>query len=259
MLRNPRNRGLVLAFLCACSGGTLKLGESDKDLDSGSNDGGSANAPGSGGTAAGTTGGGGTLGSGAMSGGGSLGSGGALGSGATGGDGSLGSGGTVWDGGIAGNDGSPDGEPSCPDAGAPSPWWHERNSHDCESEGRPSREDLPTCASDGTSLAPIYLAMSRLRLGAANDDAELSPNLNAWLDIGFDLDGSCTRSATCKGNNGAPVDESACRYNPDMEPIDGNRCRDNVFGALFGLMAESPLTAGWLGLTEADWNCELHR
>ena len=247
MLRGHRKKLVVLAFLSACGQSTYRLGESDKPVspESGAGSGGSANVAGIGGSA--NAGGSGGTGAGA---GGTLGS------------GSLGKGGTGGDGGTVGGDAAVDTGGACPgeSTGAPAPWWGYRNAYGCESEGVPSNADRPP-ACDGPSLPPIYLAMSRIRLGAANDDAQLSRNTDAWKDIGFDLDKRCSLSATCGGAADAGLLEVACARNPSATSAvaDGNQCRDNEFAQVFAALSDPGDVPLWFGLSEPHWNCELHR
>ena len=44
-----------------------------------------------------------------------------------------------------------------------------------------------------------------------------------------------------------------------LVPNDGNNCRDNEIGNLFNIASSSPSIGKWFGMTEADWNCEMHR
>jgi hypothetical protein len=198
----------------------------------------------------GTGGSGGDAGTGGNS-GGSDGSGGAQGS-----AGNQGSGGGVGSGGSAASGGS---SGSSSDGGSTEPWWPYTNEHMCQSAGVPSAMDRPMDEDPGASLPPLYLVISRIRLGTANDDETLTPNLNAWRDIGFDLDKRCTTSATCLDALQEPRHEVACRHPSTQIPYDGNRCRDNELAKLFRLASSSPSIGVWFGMTEADWNCELHR
>src|SRR5512143_232297 len=110
--------------------------------------------------------------------------GGSGGTGATGGGGAGGSGGNT--GGAAGTD-----------AGPGEPWWPYTTPDGCQSAGVPTSSDRPASSDPGSTIAPIYLATSRMRFGSANDDAALTPNDKAWVGIGFDIDQSCTNSPTC--------------------------------------------------------------
>jgi hypothetical protein len=171
--------------------------------------------------------------------------------GASGNAGSGGSGGDSVDSGGASQDSG--------GSGSTEPWWPYTNEHMCQSAGVPTSNDRPTTEDAGASLPPIHLVTSRIRLGTADDDAALTPNPNAWKDIGFDLDKRCTASLTCLDALEEPIHEVACRHSSAQRPYDGNQCRDNEFGKLFRLAASSPSIGTWFGMTEADWNCELHR
>jgi hypothetical protein len=198
----------------------------------------------------GTGGSGGDAGTGGNS-GGSDGSGGAQGS-----AGNQGSGGVVGSGGSGASGGS---SGTSTDGGSTAPWWPYTNEHMCQSAGVPAAADRPMTEDPGASLAPFYLVISRLRLGTANDDATLSPNMNAWRDIGFDLDKRCTASSTCQDSLQEPIYEVACQHPSAQRPYDGNQCRDNELSKLFKLASSSPSIGVWFGMTEADWNCEFHR
>src|SRR5690606_9586617 len=84
----------------------------------------------------------------------------------------------------------------------------------------------------------------------------LTPDDKAWRSLGFDLDGRCTSTTTCTDSEGALVKELACKNDLNL-PYDGELCRDNAVGSLFGLGAASPLIGGPFGLTEPNWNCAL--
>jgi hypothetical protein len=233
--------GTVLA---ACNG--ISRNPSDNPLSSST--GGSAatqgdSSSGNGGTtgSSGSTSSGGTLGA------GNAGNGGAAG--ADGGDAPGGRGGSS-DGGGSGGSGN---------GGSSEPWWPYTNAHMCQSAGVPSAADRPATEDPGANLPPIHLVVSRIRFGTANDDAALTPNPDAWKDIGFDLDKRCTASSTCEDSLEEPIYEVACRHASAQRPYDGNQCRDNELSKLFKLAASSPSIGEWFGMTEADWNCELHR
>jgi hypothetical protein len=183
------------------------------------------------------------------------GSGGAAGapSGGSAGAGESGSGGLGGSGGEAGSSGGSAGA----DASVPRErWWERTTPEGCESAGVPRSTDRPQ-ASGGTPLAPIYLATTRLRFGAANDDDELTRNEDAWKEIGLDLDLSCTASETCSVG-GSPLEQHACK-NAFQVPFDGKDCRDNQIGKLFPIATRSPLVGLLFGISEANWNCAVHR
>jgi hypothetical protein len=141
--------------------------------------------------------------------------------------------------------------------GVRGPWWQKTNTDGCDTEGKPSKADRPDIQ-DTTSLAPFYLAQTRIRFGTTDDDDQLTPNVNAWRDIGFDFDGHCTNSPTCFLNNDPsdPVNKFVCA-NPTA--TDGNKCRDNQIGKIFKFSEGSSTVGDLFGLSEHDWNCELHR
>ena len=134
----------------------------------------------------------------------------------------------------------------------------------CVSAGMPTDADRGKTDAAGADEPPIILAFSRIRFGAALDDEDLTKNGDAWRDIGFDQDGTCTNSATCREFDAAKPDDrsgdmiadQACQ-NPYATPPDGNDCRDNVIGSLFTIAATSPILAPLFGITEPHWNCAL--
>jgi hypothetical protein len=143
------------------------------------------------------------------------------------------------------------------DGGPTGPWWPYTNQHGCASAGVPARIDRPAFSDPGSDLPPIYLALSRLRAGTTKDDPPLTPDDFAWQDVGFDFDKRCTRSATCEVDQ-MQVSELSCA-NSNLTPFDGNQCRDNELGKLLKVASLTPTVGEYFGLTERDWNCELHR
>jgi hypothetical protein len=146
--------------------------------------------------------------------------------------------------------------------GSTAPWWPYTTEAGCLSAGLPKPSDRPAVA-DSDSGAPIYLAFSNLFLGTATYDftttpPTITPNSNAWQDLGYDIDGRCTNSATCKTSNGRPITELACD-NQNLTPYDGNLCRDNIIGHLYGIGSGTPDLSTFFGFTEEDANCELKR
>jgi hypothetical protein len=146
--------------------------------------------------------------------------------------------------------------------GSTAPWWPYTTEAGCMSEGMPKPSDRPAVP-DSDSGAPIYLAFSNLFLGTASYDFTTTPptitaNSNAWQDLGMDIDGRCTNSPTCKTSNGRPITELAC-FNPNLTPYDGNLCRDNIIGKLYGIGSMAPDLSNYFGFTEEDANCELKR
>jgi hypothetical protein len=204
-----------------------------------------------GGSTSGGTGGGGNAGASASGGGGSGGSSGVAGQSGGGQGGSAGGDASVDSGDAAGGTGGG------PCTGPLGPWWRYTNSDQCESEGVPSSADRPSLSCDGASIAPFFVAMTRIRFGNANDDPALTPNDDAWQEIGFDLDRTCTSSPTCRSDD-APILNPGCK-NDDLVPFDGLNCRDNQIGKLFPIAALSPIVGGLFGMGERNWNCALHR
>ena len=143
------------------------------------------------------------------------------------------------------------------DGGPTGPWWPYTNQHGCASAGLPARSDRPAASDPGSDLQPIYLAISRLRMGTTKDDLALTPDDNAWQDIGFDFDKLCTRSTTCEVDQ-MQVSDKSCA-NSFLTPFDGNQCRDNEIGKLLKVASMSPTVGEFYGMTERDWNCEIYR
>jgi hypothetical protein len=177
--------------------------------------------------------------------------------------GAGGSGAVSGSAGISGSGGSgPDGGDGSADSGGSGgnlplgPWWKKKSADGCDVEALPSAADRPNVP-DGPSISAITLAQWRLRIGAVLDDPPLTDDRNAWLDIGFDLDRSCTLSPTCNVGD-AGVSELSCK-NDLYVPKDGNRCRDNALGSLFGVGAASPIVGGLFRVHEQNWNCAMHR
>ena len=118
----------------------------------------------------------------------------------------------------------------------------------------------------GATIAPLYFAMNRFRLGAVDEKPDpanmsltyLPPDPDAWKSIGFDQDSACTNSATCVDKNDMLIKETACA-NSETIPFDGNDCIDNSIGKLFNIAATAPSVGEWFGMTENDWNCEMWR
>lgn len=135
-------------------------------------------------------------------------------------------------------------------------WWLRANKDGCTTASVPGASDRPSTSDPGRDLEPVYLAMSRVRFGAVKDDVSFTPDLNAFQNIGVDLDGVCTSSLGCEVNQ-VTIDERACK-SPSATPADGAQCRDNEVGRLFNTLA-GPGVGRHFRLNEADWNCELHR
>jgi hypothetical protein len=158
---------------------------------------------------------------------------------------------------VSSGDGAFDVDSGRFDGGPTGPWWPYTNSHGCASAGVPTNTDRPAASDPGNDLPPIYVALSRLRTGTTKDDPPLTPDDFAWEDIGFDFDKRCTRSKTCEVDQ-MQVSERPC-LNSNLTPFDGNLCRDNELGKLLKVASMSPTVGEYFGLTERDWNCELHR
>jgi len=179
----------------------------------------------------------------------------------TGGKGMGGSGGS---GGGGGGSASLDASTEGGVSGPTGPWWPHKTADGCESAGMPTANDRVK-SDPGATISPIYLAMNRFRIGAVDESpvpnnpglTYLTPDPNAWKSIGMDIDGVCTRSATCEVNDKL-VDDRACA-NSQTVPFDGNDCIDNSIGNIFNIAATAPSIGKWFGLSENDWNCEMWR
>ena len=153
---------------------------------------------------------------------------------------------------VAGSGGAPNEEPPLE-----TPFWIEEDQRGCRRARTPSKEDRPEESAPGEELPPILLAISKTRHGVNKDERELPNDPDAWKIIGFDLDGTCTNTSTCEVD-GTRVNERSCS-NALTTPFDGDDCRDNTIGRIFGVGQNSPIIGGMFGMTEPDWNCELHR
>lgn len=121
----------------------------------------------------------------------------------------------------------------------------------CFSARFPRVEDRPAPGNTST-LAPIFLAFQTLNTGSLNDEGQLDPD--AWRNVGFDLDGTCTGSETCDTGNDTRV---SCKSVAAAVPIDGAYCRDNSFGRLGYQAAIAPETSRAFGLNADGFNCAL--
>lgn len=130
-------------------------------------------------------------------------------------------------------------------------WWSAKGKDGCFSAGMPKDGDRPAPVADTTSLPPIYLAIANMRIGALNPKGELDPN--AWQDVGFDLDGTCTGSPTCSQDEPTP----SCRAATVAVPTDGSYCRDNTFGKLEYQATTIKELGGKYGLSDDAFNCAL--
>jgi hypothetical protein len=204
------------------------------------------------------------------------GSGSVTGAGGTNAGGMIGmSGGATGAGGVAA--GGMSGAGGSKEAGVPSgptePWWPHSvkvgtggASAICDTAGVPKDGDrVPS--DPGDTIPPLYFAMNRFLLGAVDETPDpmnkqltlLTPNENAWLDIGLDLDGACTNSSTCQDPKTEKLIKDLSCTNSEQTTHDGNKCIDNSIGYIFNLAATSPLINQWFGMGENDWNCELWR
>jgi hypothetical protein len=100
-------------------------------------------------------------------------------------------------------------------------------------------------------VGAIYLAVQSMRIGSLNDAGALDSN--AWQDLGYDLDDTCTGSDTCEGNDSPP----SCQPTVPQLSTDGHYCRDNTFGRLEYASALIPELAKKYGLSDDAFNCAL--
>jgi hypothetical protein len=136
----------------------------------------------------------------------------------------------------------------------------------CQTEGVPLDKDRPK-SDPGESLSPLYFAMNRFRIGAVDEKPDpTNPQLtylpldqNAWQDIGFDLDGTCTNSSTCQDPKTEKLVGDLSCTNSEQVTYDGNNCIDNSIGLIFNIAATAPSIGEWFGMSENDWDCEMWR
>jgi len=95
------------------------------------------------------------------------------------------------------------------------------------------------------------MAITSTRLGSLDLAGALDPD--AWRDIGYDLDGTCTGTETCPGADSLP----SCASTVPQVSVDGNHCRDNTFGRLEFTAALVPELARKYGLSDDAFNCAL--
>jgi len=143
------------------------------------------------------------------------------------------------------------------------PWWQKKNEQGCVTAGFPRPEDRPAPGLDGPDEPEFFMNMEHIRLGATAPPSEdlanhLSLDFNSWKDIGLDVDGKCTLSATC-GSEASPVEERYCPSPPGQGRGDGSNCRDNAVGTTIKTSYEALTTSTHFAVNEEDWNCELHR
>jgi hypothetical protein len=121
----------------------------------------------------------------------------------------------------------------------------------CFSARYPRVEDRPAAGNPGV-LPPFYLAFQTLNTGSLNDEGKLDPE--AWRNVGFDLDGTCTGSETCETPGQTNL---SCKPVASGVPLDGAYCRDNTFGRLGYQAAVAPETSKAYGLNSEGFNCAL--
>jgi hypothetical protein len=131
-------------------------------------------------------------------------------------------------------------------------WWSGTDPvTKCTTASMPGPEDRPATSDPGESLAPIVFAIRSMRMGSL--DEEGNPSKNAWQEIGFDIDGTCTRSPTC--SEVEPI--KSCTSLGVVVPGDGSYCRDNRFGELEYAIANSEDIGVRFGLNDRTFNCSL--
>ena len=121
----------------------------------------------------------------------------------------------------------------------------------CFSARFPRPEDRPAPQS-GAAIAPIFMAFQTFNTGSLNDEGKLDPE--AWRNVGFDLDGTCTGSETCETPGQTHL---GCKPVSAGVPLDGAYCRDNTFGRLGYQAAAAPETSKSYGLNSEGFNCAL--
>lgn len=129
-------------------------------------------------------------------------------------------------------------------------WWSGAGDRGCQSARMPTPEDRPSPGSDKV-VPPIYLAVQSTRLGSLGENGQLDNN--AWQDIGFDLDGTCTGVESCEGEDSPP----SCKATVPQISLDGHLCRDNTFGRLEYAAALVPELSKKYGLSDDAFNCAL--
>ncbi len=129
-------------------------------------------------------------------------------------------------------------------------WWSKPGDKGCFSAGFPSDKDRPAPKA-GKDRPPFFVAITKLRLGSQNEAGQ--EDGNAWMDIGFDLDGACTSSPTCGIDN----DNAGCNQGSIPARIDGNDCRDNNFGRFEVFVAQTPEVGAKYRLNDTQFNCGL--
>jgi hypothetical protein len=90
-----------------------------------------------------------------------------------------------------------------------------------------------------------------MRIGSLNAAGQLDSN--AWQDLGYDLDDTCTGSDTCEGADSPP----SCNPTVPQISTDGHYCRDNTFGRLEYVASLIPELTKKYGLSDDAFNCAL--
>ena len=131
-------------------------------------------------------------------------------------------------------------------------WWSGTDPvTKCTTASMPGPDDRPSKSDPGDSLPPLVFAIRSMRMGAR--DREGNQSKTAWQEIGFDLDGTCTRSPTC--SEVEPI--KSCTSLGVVVPGDGNHCRDNRFGELEYAIANNEDIGVRFGLNDRTFNCSL--
>lgn len=139
--------------------------------------------------------------------------------------------------------------------------WTAVDSEGCRVAAPPGESLRPgPDALDGGAQAdiePVYLGLSQLWLGETRPaGATEFTATQPWQAFGFDLDDTCTVSATCVASS---ADEGSCRRGGTPVPVDGNYCIDNALARLQPVIAGVPDFGAVFGITENAINCSLHR
>ncbi|HNS99964.1 MAG TPA: hypothetical protein PLJ27_00945 [Polyangiaceae bacterium] len=130
-------------------------------------------------------------------------------------------------------------------------WWSGTDpTTKCATASMPRAEHRPK-SDPGEPIPPLVFAVRSMRLGSLDRNGNLSPT--AWQDIGFDLDGTCTRSPTCS----TPEPIFSCKSPIPLVAGDGNFCRDNRFGELEYAISTNDDIGLRFGLNDHTFNCSL--
>ena len=133
-------------------------------------------------------------------------------------------------------------------------WWSGKDPETgCATASMPTSADRPAKSDPGDSIDEIIFAIRDMRLGSLDEQGELSST--AWQELGFDLDGTCTRSTTCEQVE--PI--VSCQPSGSFLPPDGKYCRDNMFGRMEYAIATNPDIGIRFGLNDNSFNCSLCR